>query len=389
MVISGKKARRVITNPSVIDLFCGIGGLGLGAARAGFHLALAVDKDSTLLDVHRMNFPSNEHLESDVSTLTGSEILAAAKLDDCRSFGLIGGSPCQGFSRIGRRETNDARNVLFLHFFRLVSELRPLFFVAENVPGITDPKNRPLVDRARAMVGSGYTMLDPMVLDASEFGAPTIRKRVFFVGYVSDRFERLEAADFYGEKWTQKTTVETALAGLPRRLKATWLSDDVGWRPLRVVKHGPYWTKIYGDIPAAAGDKEALDRFRERRLVSGCIATEHTSQVVKRFGNVLEGQVDLVSRAQRLRRNGHCPTLRAGTGSDRGSFQALRPIHFQEPRVITPREAARLQGFPDWFRFGATKWHAFRGIGNSVSPFVSEAIFRTIYRKLVKTVGMT
>ncbi len=61
---------------------------------------------------------------------------------------------------------------------------------------------------------------------------------------------------------------------------------------------------------------------------------------------------------------------------------ALRPIHFSEPRVITVREAARLQGFPDWFRFHKTKWHSFRGIGNSVCPFVAEAIFRVIYGKL-------
>jgi DNA (cytosine-5)-methyltransferase 1 len=385
MAVIGEKIGTI--KPAVIDLFCGIGGLGLGAARAGFHLALAVDKDSTLLGVHKMNFPENEHLESDVSTLTGREILKAARLDASHPFGLIGGSPCQGFSRIGRRDINDDRNALFVHFFRLVSELQPLFFVAENVPGIADLQNRPLLDRAREMAGSAYTMLDPMVLDASDFGAPTIRKRVFFVGYLSDRFERLEATDFYKEKWSKKTTVETALAGLPRRLKATWLTDDLGWRPLRVVRRGPYWTKIYGDVPAAAGDAEALNRFRKGRIVSGCIATKHTSDVVKRFGGILEGEVDLVSRAQRLRRDGHCPTLRAGTGSDRGSYQALRPIHFREPRVITPREAARLQGFPDWFRFGATKWHAFRGIGNSVCPFVSEAIFRTIHRNLIDTVG--
>jgi len=383
VALTGDRVKKGIANPAVIDLFCGIGGLGLGAARAGFRLALAVDKDSTLLDVHKINFPQNEHLESDISTLSGTEILTAAKFDGNCSFGLIGGSPCQGFSRIGKRDANDARNGLFLHFFRLVFELQPLFFVAENVPGIVDIQNLPLVDRARAMVGSGYTILDPIVLDASDFGAPTIRKRVFFVGYLSDRFERLEAADFYKGKWTRKTNVETALAGLPRRIKATWLTDDLGWRPLRTIERGRYWTKTYGAIPSAVGDREALKRFREGRLVSGCVATRHTSEVVMRFGRLPEGEVDTVSRAQRLRRNGHCPTLRAGTGPDRGSFQALRPIHFKEPRVITPREAARLQGFPDWFQFGPTKWHAFRGIGNSVSPFVSEAIFRTIHGKLI------
>jgi len=80
--------------------------------------------------------------------------------------------------------------------------------------------------------------------------------------------------------------------------------------------------------------------------------------------------------------NGFCPTLRAGTGPEKGSYQAVRPLHPTENRVITPREAARLQGFPDWFQFSPTKWHSFRQIGNSVSPILSERIFAVIRKAL-------
>ncbi|KAA1337570.1 DNA cytosine methyltransferase, partial [Escherichia coli] len=73
------------------------------------------------------------------------------------------------------------------------------------------------------------------------------------------------------------------------------------------------------------------------------------------------------------------PTLRAGTGADKGSHQAVRPLHPDSGRVITVREAARLQGFPDWFCFHPTKWHSFRMIGNSVSPIVSKAILSKIF----------
>ena len=368
--------------PAIIDLFCGIGGLGLGAARAGFHLALAVDNDSTPLKIHKLNFPGFLHSESDVSILSGDELLATAKLNRGTLAGLIGGSPCQGFSRIGKRDSRDERNALFAHFFRLVLEVLPSFFVAENVPGILDSHNNRLLDGAQESVTDLYQLLEPLVLDASDFGAPTVRKRVFFIGYLPDKVESLAAEDFDREKWAQKTTVEIALTGLPRRLKDTWLTDEFGWRPLRVTRCGRYWTKIHGEIPQGIGDEETLAKFREDRLVSGCIATLHTTEVKRRFGRVPEGGVDPISRAQRLHRHGQCPTLRAGTGPERGSFQALRPIHFNEPRAITPREAARLQGFPDWFRFDSTKWHSFQGIGNSVSPFVAEAIFRAIYRKL-------
>jgi DNA (cytosine-5)-methyltransferase 1 len=90
------------------------------------------------------------------------------------------------------------------------------------------------------------------------------------------------------------------------------------------------------------------------------------------------GGVDAVGRHQRLDWRGQCPTLRAGTGSDRGSYQSVRPIHPEHDRVITVREAARLQGFPDRHMFHPTTWHSFRMIGNSVSPIIARAIFGAI-----------
>ena len=91
-----------------------------------------------------------------------------------------------------------------------------------------------------------------------------------------------------------------------------------------------------------------------------------------------QGHMDPIGRHPRLAWNGLCPTLRAGTGSDRGSYQSVRPIHPEENRVITVREAARLQGFPDNHLFHPTVWHSFRMIGNSVSPIMAEAIFSAI-----------
>lgn len=110
------------------------------------------------------------------------------------------------------------------------------------------------------------------------------------------------------------------------------------------------------------------------------MGTIHTDEVINRYKKLSFGETDKISRSQRLNPNGFCPTLRAGTGSDKGSYQAVRPIHPTQARVITPREAARLQGFPDWFRFHPTKWHSFRQIGNSVSPLVAEAMLLPLYK---------
>lgn len=114
------------------------------------------------------------------------------------------------------------------------------------------------------------------------------------------------------------------------------------------------------------------------KVFTGHRPTIHTQGVVDRFARVKQGQVDPVGRHPRLAWEGLCPTLRAGTGADKGSYQAVRPIHPEEDRVITVREAARLQGFPDTHLFHPTVWHSFRMIGNSVSPIMAKAIFSAI-----------
>lgn len=115
---------------------------------------------------------------------------------------------------------------------------------------------------------------------------------------------------------------------------------------------------------------------------TGHRTTIHSKQVAVRFMNVPEGGFDPVGRHPRLSWSAQSPAIRAGTGADRGSYQAVRPIHPRHHRVITVREAARLQGFPDRHRFHPTIWHSFRMIGNSVSPFMARAIFMAIGQKL-------
>jgi len=133
--------------------------------------------------------------------------------------------------------------------------------------------------------------------------------------------------------------------------------------------------------PKGLGCPEAIKYLKEGKI-SGNFDTTHTDDVRKRYESVEQGKVDPISRSKKLAWDGLCPTLRAGTGADKGSHQAVRPIHPVKGRVITVREAARLQGFPDWFCFHPTKWHSFRMIGNSVSPIVSRVVLTKIYEKL-------
>lgn len=133
--------------------------------------------------------------------------------------------------------------------------------------------------------------------------------------------------------------------------------------------------------PCGLGSKLAVEKLNQG-IVSGNYETKHTNLVAQRYASIKPGKSDKISKSKRLEWEGFCPTLRAGTGSDRGSYQAVRPLHPKMGRVITVREAARLQGFPDWFLFHPTKWHSSRMIGNSVPPLLSQAILKILKSKI-------
>lgn len=368
------------TARKVIDLFSGVGGFSLGAARAGFEVAAALDNDTRALDTHARNFPHATHLNVRVDASTqGSNILARSGLEQDELAAVIAGPPCQGFSLIGKRNPDDTRNELFVHAFRLIEELRPRFFVVENVPGILTKSFRGLRERA-AKAANSYEVLEPLVLSARDCGAPTTRTRVYFVGQLRDFGGSLDQSLFLPPRTLVPPTVNKALCGLPEHV----MQGSNGEVRLSSKLRSPrrFASRIYGVVPRGVGDPAALKLLREHDTVTGFVHTQHGPEVAERFANTAAGKTEPRSRFPRLDPDAYCPTLRAGTDESRGSFQAVRPIHPSAPRVITPREAARLQGFPDWFVFHSTKWHAFRQIGNSVSPIVAEHLLGVIHTAL-------
>lgn len=369
---------------NIIDLFAGAGGLSLGATRAGFTVRAAVELDKHAMETHRRNFPSTVHLATDVSQLTGSELLALSGMAGGELDGLIGGPPCQGFSSIGNKDAGDMRNGLFADFFRLVAQTQPAFFIAENVPGILDSRYDDIRARALSQVPSGYRLLEPIEVEAQRYGAPTTRKRIFFIGYLPQRFSvELTRMHFAPPPNVEPAIVSSALHGLPSRIDCRWQTEELGWRLADAPLGAFLADRITNSVPTGVGDARLVARYQEKGEVSGCLGTRHSDELRRRYRGLKYGEMDAVTRSRRLDPNGFCPTLRAGTGSDKGSFQAVRPIHYSSPRVITPREAARLQGFPDWFVFHATKWHSFRQIGNSVSPIVAERVLTPLAQHLI------
>ncbi|WP_037551662.1 DNA cytosine methyltransferase [Sphingomonas sp. URHD0057] len=345
-----------------IDLFCGAGGFSRGAHAAGFDVIAAFDKDPILTSSFKTNFPETKLVLADLSETPGGELFIAAGGEVDLMFG---GPPCQGFSSIGRRDKSDPRRTLLGHFFRLVAEAKPRAFVMENVQGLAFADALPELESAIGSLPTDYFLVKPLVLDAADFGAATSRKRMFVVGYDPARCDSIWPDDFELAK-SSPATVADAFSGLFNATKLA--TDDCNDR----WKIPPSVT--LSDYAAALVAPDGIFTGNQR--------TRHTAKVSGRFSKLAPGKIDPVGRHPRLTWNGQCPTLRAGTGADMGSYQSVRPIHPEEDRVITVREAARLQGFPDDHLFHPTIWHSFRMIGNSVSPIIAEAVLRVVAEKL-------
>lgn len=346
---------------------------------AGFRTALAADIDDDLRSAFRRNFGSGRATRIDIASVRGSTL--TGKVGGSDIVGVIGGPPCQGFSVMGRNAEDDPRNTLVAKFLQLAVALRPTFFVMENVPGFMAERHSLIREAALETIAPHFKVIGPIKLNAAEFGAATNRERVVVIGFDPNRMDPITEADLTSAKTDgPRTTVRDAIGDLPSPGEQIQ-SGGFGWTKMGDEAASAYARRMRTATPPEHLPKYARDMF-ERGFVTGFAPTRHAPDTAERFAATAPGEQEKISRYYRLDWNKVAPTLRAGTGSDRGSYQAARPIHPEEPRVITVREAARLQGFPDWFLFHPTKWHSHRMIGNSVSPIFAEAIFKIIRAKL-------
>jgi len=367
---------------TIVDLFCGCGGFSLGAELAGFRSLAAIDIESKLQSSYRSNFRDSNAITADVMDL--DEAAWRHLLGRKRPDGVIGGPPCQGFSVIGKRDLNDPRNSLIGQFFRNVAMLSPKFFIMENVEGLLAPETRPFLDSAMNELPGNYAIFEPFVVKAPNFGAPTRRRRVVIIGIDQSELGTFVQKDFEGHNPAIHVNVKDAIADLPGPVPQGTGNEALTWAKYPCVNPqalSSYARLMRSPPPRSLGSDEARIRHNQG-YVSGLAETKHSPEIASRYGNISGGKVDPITKSYRLTWDGIAPTLRAGTGTEKGSFQAVRPLHPTEGRVITVREAARLQGFPDWFTFHRTKWHSFRMIGNSVSPLVSFGLLSPLAERL-------
>lgn len=391
--------------PVSIDLFSGVGGMSLGFEQAGFDIAVALEYDPVHAAVHEYNFPRTAVICGDANRVS-PETLRDAAAEGLRLHGrlvwdgeidaIFGGPPCQGFSTIGKRRLDDERNELVSRFAFFVRALRPRYFIMENVPGMVAGRHASILSELRGDFGPDYHILPHRILNAANYGTPQDRRRLILIGYRLDQVlptypmpsvrrapKRASRAVTDPELVLMEAlpsgpTVWDAIGDLPDLDSFSTLlyTDEVRLTDSEVAemeaKASLYARHLRGI--AFDPDDHGYHRLWDRALLTSSLRTVHTDESIRRFKLTKGGDTEEISRFYRLDLDGLCNTLRAGSGSERGAFTSPRPLHPRKPRVISVREAARLHGFPDWFRLNRAKWNGLRQIGNAVPPPLARAI---------------
>lgn len=334
-------------NATAVDLFGGAGALGLGFRWAGFSIVAAVEIDRDAAQTYRLNHPGVPVLEASVEDVTADGLQAWLPTLAAPST-VIAGPPCQGYSAAGSRDIGDRRNLLFRHVGRLARRLAARSVVIENVPGLRRVNGVTYTDKITASLRRcGYrTWKRPVALRASSFGVPQNRQRLFFVGV--------------------KREIE--LPELPVPTHVPYENDSID--PL--LPRTPSLAERLEDLPHLAPG-EGAERFRlpDGRVVLNSRAMAHSPSVVEKIKAIPAGGGPISYR--RLETD-VARTLVAG-------HRAL-PVHPDQGRAITVREAARIQGFPDNYFFCGPRSTQPLQVANAVPPALSEAVARQLLKSL-------
>lgn len=330
---------------TAIEGFCGAGGMGLGLAQAGYDVRLAFDLQPAHVATYNHNL-GNHAVVLDASLVTGAELLERAGLELGRLDLFSGGPPCQGFSkqRRGAHALDDPRNRLVLDFARLTIEMRPRAFLFENVAVFGQKRGAALVAEMAEMLAD--YQVHCFQLCGSNFGLAQTRSRFMMIGLRRDQ----GVAEPVLPHAEVRPTVWDVIGDLPPP------PDDCGEHPILANHQKCRITSLneerFSHVPQGGGWQ---DIPWDLRLPCHRVADPSKG-----------GWPDVYGR---LRWDGTCPTITVGFDS----FTRGRYGHPEQHRAITPREAARLQGFPDDFRFIGNRMDVRTQIGNAVPPPMAKA----------------
>ncbi len=402
------------------DLFCGAGGLSLGFQQAGFGIAFANDINPDYAKTYQLNHSGTQFFTKSIEDLTAAEIFKTTGIGKKAIDLLIGGPPCQGFSiNAPMRSLHDDRNHLFEEYGRLVLEgIRPKVIVMENVPGMVSLEQGRVIRAIYELFeGAGYRMRH-MILCAAHYGIPQERWRLFFIGTILKNVEIT---------FPPPTHYAPVRANFTGGRELTWLNliqngDGKPWLKGAANGHRPKFggealvpfVKVrdaIGDLPplhanegadeAAYGQAPRTEYQRSMRGEEGNLynhqAGNLSRQNLERLKHIPPGGSwrdiphELLPKGmKRARRSDHTrrygrvdPDGLSGTVLTKcdphwGSF-----FHYDQDRAITVREAARIQSFPDSFRFHGSRGSQYEQVGNAVPPLLARTLAEHIRHTLL------
>jgi DNA (cytosine-5)-methyltransferase 1 len=325
------------TQPAVVaDLCCGMGGLSLAARELGMSVVVGVDVSAQVARTFSKNFPEAEFVQGSVrspSVLRQCSELLLPPIQSSAPSVVLSGPPCQGFSAAGSRNPVDPRNQILVAVARAIAHLEPRCALIENVSMVLAKKHAKRLRQFKETLAQAGYFVHGLLLDAADFGVAQKRKRTFFL-ITRKPLDENQVQERLGRLKQPELSVERALQGLPR--------PEV--RPDRY------------------SDEEDSGAFTNH------LAMRHSKRVMEKIAALKPGTGPMSYR--RLHPSRPSKTLFSG--------HRAPPAHFQQPRSITVREAARLQGFPDSFRVYGSFANQMEQVTNAVPPPLAKIVLQVL-----------
>lgn len=357
--------------PKVIDLFCGSGGLSEGFSQAGYDVCFLNDVDKAALMTASRNHPSAKTFLGGIEFLSKDQIEASLGEEKPRIDGIIGGPPCQGFSlaNMQSRFIDNPKNHLFKHYIRLVWEIKPLFFVMENVEGLLSMDNGAIADEIKKTFNDIGYKVDCNTLIAADYGVPQLRKRIVFIG---NRINKNN--DFPVQSFFPQDSV-FAQSGKAYRTVGEAISD------LPKIPPGATTFEIDYDKKAENNYQRMMRTGSEK--VCNHITTRHTKTVLERIEHIPQGgnwrniPLELMKDYTDITRTHSSVYKRLEADKPAitiSNFRKSMILHPTQNRIISVREGARLQSFRDSYCFCGTINEQQQQVADAVPPLMAREI---------------